>query len=105
MTGCRSLRQARAEGDVPDALRAVAAGVRLEPLRYLHGGGVRQAKVSPKVSCQDSAIERITKDLCHESACCAPGAGELSNRSEAWLLLRHGGGVYRSGTEAMCAEA
>jgi len=32
-TDFRGLRQARAEGGVPDAFPAVAAGVRLKPLR------------------------------------------------------------------------
>jgi hypothetical protein len=97
-----------AEGGVPDALPAVAAGVRRYPDRVGSSLGrsvVLQAAVSPKISCHDSAIDRITKGWCHESACCAPVAGELSGWSEAWLLVCHGAGVYRSGMEAVCAEA
>jgi len=60
---------------------------------------------SPEVSCHTAGVERITESGCHGSACCAPGAGELSGCSEAWLLVAHGVGRDRSGTEAACAEA
>jgi hypothetical protein len=61
--------------------------------------------VSPEVSCHRAGVERITEVWCHGSACYAPGDGELSGCSEAWLLVGHGGGRDGSGTEAACAEA
>jgi len=60
---------------------------------------------SPEVSCHTAGIERIIEAGCHGSACCAPGAGELSGWSEALLPVGHGVGRDGSGTEAACAEA
>jgi hypothetical protein len=61
--------------------------------------------VSPEVSCHRAGVKRITEVWVSWKRVLRTRIPTDSGWSEAWLLVGHGVGRDRSGTEAACAEA